>query len=159
MSAQVPDTWSEWEHRALRAIYEAVNNQPNYRYPVRRAAILEHLGVPPDQEAPIEWLRAIDNLGEAGYIEFAKNSDGTFYRAAVMRVTERGLRAIGAWPSDADPLQVLVQVLVAQASAAKEQEPEKASRLLAAAEVVGKVALDVGTSFAAAFAARAAGLA
>lgn len=153
MSGSVPDSWSKREFPVLSVCYRWFDAHPE-RGDVRFHEVLAELD--PTNADEDGWGRALDRLERAGYVDALRVN--LPYPFAVLRLTERGLRAVGAWPSDADPLQALVGLLSAQADSVEAKEPEKAGRLRAVADAVGRAALDVGTDFAAKFAARAAGL-
>ncbi len=155
MTGPVAEGWSVWEYPALVAIHQEFEAQP-YGSIISSPAVLQRLN--PSGADEDRWGGAIDRLDRSGYLESRRTMWGRPYPMHIIRLTERGLRAVGAWPRDVDPLQILVQVLVAQADAVEQTEPERASRLRIFAEAVGKGMLDVGTDFAAKFAAKAAGL-
>lgn len=147
-------TWNSYELPALEAITDSFTVAAATGRVDAWPLLADLEAIDPDRDA---WIRALDRLEAAGYIEGIR-INGLACPAIVTRVTERGLRAAGVWPSDADPIQILVQVLVAEAAEVEATEPEKAGRLLKAAEVLGSIAKDVGTDVIAKFAAKAAGL-
>src|SRR5258708_37455474 len=96
------------------------------------------------------WGRALDRLERAGYVEGLR-IDQSPYPVAVTRINASGLRAAGAWPTESNPVQVLIQVLNMEAAAADASEPEKASRLRRAAATLGSVAEEMTTDVIATF--------
>lgn len=140
MSAPVEDSWSQWEFPALVAIHQAFEAEPDGSM-LSTPGVLQALDPSGDHEA--KWGRAIDRLEQHQYIEASRAMWGRPYPFSITRLTERGLRAVGAWPSESNPVAVLVQVLNMQADEVADKEPEKASRLRKVAAAMGSAVEDV----------------
>lgn len=146
MTARVGETWSAREFPTLVALYEWFVAHPE-RGDVRIHELMAV--VDPVQADNHGWGRALDHLERAGYVEALRIDHP--YPIAILRLTERGLRAVGAWPTESNPVQVLVHVLNLEAKAADETDPGKASRLRKAAASLGSVAGDMTTDVIAKF--------
>ena len=101
---------------------------------------------------------AVTQLDEAGLIRTSTAMWGKPYPMMISGVTTAGLRTSGAWPSEASVLDALGDTLTDLADREETANPEEASKLRAAAGVIGRMAVSVGTDFASRLAAHAAGL-
>jgi hypothetical protein len=118
-------TWSRYELPALGVITDT--------FTVAAAADRVDIGpiladleqIDPDSDA---WIRAVDRLEAAGYIEGIR-VNGLACPAIVTRVTERGLRATGVWPTEESGLEALAAALREGAAKAEAADPEAAGRL------------------------------
>jgi hypothetical protein len=97
--------------------------------------------------------RSVKRLAKAGMLDGQMTLGGTW---AISGVTERGLREAGVWPDRADHLAA--QLIAALTEAAdREPEPERRSKLRAAASGVAGVGRDVLTEVLASYAAKVTG--
>lgn len=89
---------------------------------------------------------SLRRLGTHGYIETLTSGpafDGSGVQIDVITgVTEKGLRASGAWPDNADLLADRILAVLAE-GAEHEPEPEKRSKLKAGLQGVGGMTRDV----------------
>ncbi|MEA2684768.1 MAG: hypothetical protein QOK05_3096 [Chloroflexota bacterium] len=151
----VEDSWSRWEFPALQAIAEEFDTHPHGTIITTTDVVarLDPKGTDEDR-----WGRAIDRLAKTGYVEAIQTMWGKPYPINVVEVTERGLRATGAWPAPERILKDLAAMLAAEADRLEPGQPVRAGKIRAAGAALGKVAADVGSELVLKFAARAAGL-
>jgi hypothetical protein len=127
----------------LLAIHREFESQP-YGSIIMTDPLLARMD--PSRADDDRWGAAIDRLDRHRYIEAGRAMWGRPYPIHITRLTERGLRTVGAWPGDRHPIEVLVQVLNIQAQEAEAKaEPERAGKLRKAAEVLGSVVSDVAS--------------
>lgn len=147
--------WITWDFPMLRAVHKAFEAAP-HGSSVSSTEILQ--GLDPEAENEDRWGRSLSRLSDAEYIRTMTAMWGKPYPMHVLGVTERGLRAVGAWPSLETTLDRLAQLLEERANQVAAVDPEKASRLRQVAAPLAKVVQDVGTDLAAKWAAHMAGL-
>src|SRR6202022_2217895 len=98
MSPSVVDSWSICEYPLLVAIAKRAEQSDAYLQ-ILSDDLLEEV-VPPDKlDERYKFERALVRLGQTGYIEVIDVLWGKPYPMHISGVTERGLRAVGAWPS------------------------------------------------------------
>lgn len=147
-----PDIWTDTDFPVLRALAARFTND-------ERAPFFPL----DDLVATLGWSEervgyAFIRLDDAGLIRTMTAMWGKPYPMMVTGITTAGLRASGAWPSEASVLDALTDTLSDLADREEATHPEEASRLRAAASVVGRMAVSVGTDFASRLVAHAAGL-
>jgi hypothetical protein len=132
--ADVEDTWTRRELPILRAALRRVDNGEELD--------LEHIRL--DTGLPgFELRRGLQALQEAGYLEVYLASGWSDDHAGglLSGVSERTRRELGSWPSAHTLVDDLVRAL--QQAADEEQEPERKSKLRAAADTVATIANQV----------------
>lgn len=147
----VSEVWATQDLPLLVAIYERLDAVEPPGSPIRTNVLFDELNPIRDQDGRNALIRSIGRLVTGGYIRIPGNAPkpDPFF---VVGVTESGLRAVGAWPSDTQPpLVLLVQLLEQQAADMEEAEPERAGRLRQAARALGAATADVGKGAVAAF--------
>jgi len=97
---------------------------------------------PDDQHDAVR--QSLRQLGDHGYIDTvtATGMGQPAQIARIDRVTEKGLRATGAWPDDAELLADRVLAALVE-RAENEPDPEKQSKVEAALKAVGGISRDV----------------
>lgn len=131
MSDEISETWTTRELPILRA---ALRRADAGEIPVDAEDLERELGLDGDQ-----LFVAVTALEDAGYVELIHPGF-----ADIKYVRERARRELGSWPSADTMLERLVAVL--EQAAADEPEPEKKTRLRAAADVLGGMARDVAVA-------------
>jgi len=129
----VDDTWTTRELPILRTALEQVEAGQSK---IDLGALKEELGL--DRTSTLVALHA---LYRAGYIDGHVSASGAIM---ITDVTERTRRELGAWPSATSIVDELVVAL--QDASEREPEPERRSRLKAAAEILGGIARDVAVA-------------
>jgi len=136
MSPSVVDSWSICEYPLLVAIAKRAEQSDAYLQ-ILSDDLLEEV-VPPDKlDERYKFERALVRLGQTGYIEVIDVLWGKPYPMHISGVTERGLRAVGAWPSPDSVVDNLLQELEKKANDIAVSQPEKSKKLK---EVVGFLA-------------------
>jgi hypothetical protein len=149
------DIWTETDFPVLRALAAWYTNDEHSSF-ISTEDVRGALGWAQGDEERVGY--AVDRLEDARLIEVLNALDGKPYPSLVHKVTTAGLRASGAYPSEASILTALEDALADLADRQEAANPEEASKLRAAAGVVGRMAVSVGTDFASRFVAHAAGL-
>ncbi len=142
------DTWFRRELPTLEAIVSALDDAPPGQT-VRLGEIAERTSLSDDEVA-----KACLRL-ELAYIELTKTM-GSTGSWVVRNVSASALTATGAWPTPERLAQQILDGLAQEAD--READPQKASRLRAAATALGEGARDVGVSVLATVIARQTGL-
>jgi hypothetical protein len=146
------DIWTDTDFPVLRTLAGwFTNDEQGPFFPLEE--LVTTLGWP---EGRVGY--AVIRLGDAGLIRTMSALWGKPYPMMVTGVTTAGLRASGAWPSEASVLDALIDTLLDLADRQDAANPEEGSKLRAAASVIGRMAVSVGTDFASRLAAHAAGL-
>jgi len=155
--ADVPDTWTSPDFPALRVIARwhvtVASDRPPHLTPDHVARELGR------EDGDVEVRGALTRLLDGGYIRGSGMPDEPFDYVIVTGVTERGLRAAGAWPSEDRFLEVLTSSLERVADSLEEQgEPEKAGRVRGVIASLIDVARTVGIDWLEKYLAHRAGL-
>ncbi len=150
------DSWTTLDFPVLQVIERwhfnvAQDRQPN----LRPEPVARDMG---RDDHDVEVRGALQRLLGADYIKGASIADDPYDYVMVLGITERGLRATGAWPTEVTMVAALVQMLDDLAEREEAQNPEQASKLRGAATVVKQMGVSVVTEVAAKFAAHLAGL-
>lgn len=136
-----------WATRDFPVLLAAARKVDALHLNVRASELADELGMSPDDV--MSALIALDPT----YVETKEDRRGPNILAnvAVLRLTERGRRAVGLWPGE-DSADALVRVLEAAADA--EADPVEQGKLRKAAKAVGRVSRDVLVEIVAAVASR-----
>ena len=136
-----------WATRDFPVLLAAARKVDALHLNVRASELADELGMSPDDV--MSALIALDPT----YVETKEDRRGPNILAnvAVLRLTERGRRAVGLWPGE-DSADALVRVLEAAADA--EADPVEQGKLRKAAKAVGTVSRDVLVEIVAAVASR-----
>jgi hypothetical protein len=135
LTMSVIDSWSAYEYPLLVAIAKRAEQSDGYMQ-LLSDEILEEV-VQPDAEDRYKFERALVRLGQTGYIKVINVMWGKPYPMHLTGITERGLRAVGAWPSPDSVVDTLLRRLEEQANNMAVSQPEKSKKLK---EVVGFLA-------------------
>jgi|ERR1700694_26048 len=134
--SEVVDDWSLYEYPILVAIAKRAE-QSNEFLQVTSDNILDEVVTSAMADKRYKYERALVRLTKHGYIESLSGSWGKPYPMAIHGITERGLRAVGVWPSPDSVVDTLLQRLEEQANNIAISQPEKSKKLK---EVVGFLA-------------------
>jgi hypothetical protein len=97
------------------------------------------------EDGDVEVDGALNRLLEAGYIRGSATPDEPFDFVMVTGVTQAGLRATDAWPSEDRLLELLTSSLERMAERLDERgEPEKAGRVRSAIASIVDAARSIG---------------
>jgi len=114
--------------------------------------------VAPSADDRYKFERALVRLEKGRYIECFQGSWGKPYPQAVMSISERGLRAAGAWPNPSSVVDAVLQRLEEQANAIAISQPEKSSKLKEAVVFFATAGREVLANVLSSVASKAAGL-
>jgi len=136
MTDQVRDSWSHYDYPVLKAIARRAEDSDAYMQ-FMSDNLLDEMVSPDRVDERFKFERALVRLTKGGYIESLSPMWGKPYPMHVTGITERGLRAVGAWPSPDSVVDDLLGRLEEQANKIEVSQPEKSKRLK---EVVGFLA-------------------
>lgn len=130
------DDWSNYELPVLQAIARRAEQSHEFLQ-VTSDNILDEIVTSDMADQRYKFERALVRLTKFGYIDSLSGSWGKPYPMAIHGITERGLRAVGVWPSPDSIVDTLLQQLEKQANDIAVSQPEKSKKLK---EVVGFLA-------------------
>lgn len=127
---------SMWEsdRRVLAAV---VTLYERFGQPLRVSDVRTELGDEPDDNALTQSLR---RLADHGYIEGIGSWQAGILR--IKRVTEKGLRASGFWPSQDEAFERMLRAL--EEAAEREPDPERKSKKRMIAEAFARAGREIG---------------
>ncbi|HEY8737808.1 MAG TPA: hypothetical protein VIO62_12285 [Candidatus Dormibacteraeota bacterium] len=126
MMTEVFDSWSAYDYPVLVAIARRAEQSIAYM-DVMTDNILDEVSTSPDDRYKFE--RAIVRLDKNGYIEALSVAWGQPYPMRVLGITERGLRAAGAWPNPENVVKAILERLEQRANELAISAPEKSAGL------------------------------
>jgi len=129
MTTPIPDTWASPDLPVLRAAIELCLESPGRLHRFRE--LVEHVGL------PYETARAAMLRLDSASPPFLKivtewDDDDALDIVLFSQPTERGLLAVGAWPTPESALDRLIQAMEAQAQQAGSEEERSKARAIAA---------------------------
>ncbi|MDQ6945752.1 MAG: PadR family transcriptional regulator [Actinomycetota bacterium] len=125
-STSIEDQWARWDYPTLQALARW-DAEDQTRGIISRAQVVQMVGASGEDAWKVG--RALDRLEREGLIETGDAMDGTPWPVAVVRITNSGLRQVGAWPTPETLRDRLLTELEAAADRISELEPEKSKRL------------------------------
>jgi hypothetical protein len=152
---EVFDSWSAYEYPTLVAIARRAENAREYMQ-VPSDNLLEELTASSDDRYKFE--RGLVRLEKHGYIRASEDLWGKPYPRQITGITERGLRAVGAWPNPSSVVDAVLQRLEEQANAIAVSQPEKSTRLKEVVRFFTTAGRDVLVNVISGVASKAAGL-
>ncbi len=102
------------------------------------AQIADRLGI-----ERAEAVASIGRLGRAGFVEIDDISTMGTEDYWARRLTERGLRKVGAWPRQEQLAAALLEVLQKETAEMERSDPEKGRRLRAILEAAANAGTDI----------------
>jgi hypothetical protein len=128
MADSIPDSWTPLDLPVLRVVARWHFNVTPERPPhLRPESVASDLGRDVDD---VEVRGALTRLLSGDYIHGAAIDDEPYDYVMVLGITERGLRASGAWPSEDRVLEALAASFEDVATRLDEKgEPEKAGHV------------------------------
>ena len=157
MSSKVVDDWTTYASPMLAAIVNRAENANAYLQ-LLSDDVLNEVVTSANADERYKYERALVRLAESGYIEVINVLWGKPYPMHITGVTERGLRAVGAWPSPDSVVDALLDQLEKQANDIAVSQPEKSKRLTDAVGFLATGARDVLVGVVTGIAKQAAGL-
>jgi hypothetical protein len=126
----VESTWERVELPILEQMYEAENSEP----PLYLSFVANG-----QASSTAEEIRAAERLIAAGYLEGkpVRAMGGVMFDLRAKRLTEKGLRAVGAWPSPSDGREAFLAAL--QQAIDSTDDPEERTRLEKLRSAAGEV--------------------
>jgi hypothetical protein len=134
--SEVVDDWSNYEYPLLVAIAKRAEQSQEFMS-VSSDNILDEVVTSDMADQRYKFERALVRLTKYGYVESLSGSWGKPYPMAIHGITERGLRAVGVWPSPDSVVDSLLHQLEKEANDIAVSQPEKSKKLQ---EVVGFLA-------------------
>jgi DNA-binding PadR family transcriptional regulator len=132
----VENMW-ESDQRVLAAVVELYERNG---HPLRVGEVRAALGDEPDDDALTQSLR---RLAEHGYIDAKGSWQGPILR--IHKVTEKGLRASGFWPSKEEAFERMLLAL--EEAVEREPDPENKSKLKALLVAARSAGRDIFVDF------------
>ena len=128
MTDEVVDSWSRYEYPLLVTIAKRAEQSHEFLQ-VTSDNLLDEVVTSEMADQRYKFERALLRLTKYGYIESLSGSWGKPYPMAIHGITERGLRAVGVWPSPDSVVDSLLQRLEEQADNIAVSQPDKSKRL------------------------------